>query len=179
MALTKHFKKILKNSTLSIVSDPSYPYCMVEYYTGFGDSRTCETYYVLKSVLLPVLEQTKSIKTLLSVAKDNRLLGSDGTRLTEIPPITTTDTKSESCVIADSVGVVDSVGDALFSLTNADFRTIQKALLSYYHWTDNHDFCFGDDEEKKQQSLENIDRLRNLFINAEGLGLNHELRFIV
>ena len=29
------------------------------------------------------------------------------------PPTTTTDTKSESCVIADSVGVVDSVGDAL------------------------------------------------------------------
>ena len=29
------------------------------------------------------------------------------------PPTTTTDTKSESCVIADSLGVVDSVGDAL------------------------------------------------------------------
>ena len=112
MALTKHFKKILKNSTLSIVSDSSYPYCMVEYHTGFGDTRKCETYYVLKSVLLPVLEQTKSVKTLLAVAIENRLLGSDDTRLTEIPPTTTTDTKSESCVIADSVGVVDSVGEA-------------------------------------------------------------------
>lgn len=30
-----------------------------------------------------------------------------------IPPVITTDTKSESCVIADSVGVVDSVGDSL------------------------------------------------------------------
>lgn len=70
-----------------------------------------------------------------------------------------------------SVGVADSVGEALFSLTHADFRTIQKALLSYYHWTNNHDFCFGvDDEKEKQQSLENIARLCNLFINAEGLG---------
>lgn len=109
MALTKHFKKILKNSTFSIVSDPSYPYCMVEYHTGFGDTRKCETYYVLKSVLLPLLEQTKSVKTLLSVAKDNRLLGSDDTRLTVTPPTTTTDTKS-AIAKGESVGVVDSVG---------------------------------------------------------------------
>lgn len=81
-----------------------------------------------------------------------------------IPHTVNTSDKSEL------VGVGSSDGEALFSLTNADFRTIQKALLSYYHWTDNHDFCFGDDEEKKQQSLENIARLRNLFINAEGLG---------
>lgn len=31
----------------------------------------------------------------------------------EIPPAVNTDTKSESCVIAHSVGVADSVGDAL------------------------------------------------------------------
>lgn len=32
----------------------------------------------------------------------------------QIPPTTTTDTKSESCVIAETVGAVDSEGDALF-----------------------------------------------------------------
>lgn len=34
--------------------------------------------------------------------------------ISKISPAVNTDTKSESCVIADSVGVVDSVGDALF-----------------------------------------------------------------
>lgn len=33
--------------------------------------------------------------------------------ISQISPAVNTDTKSESCVIADSVGVVDSVGDAL------------------------------------------------------------------
>lgn len=35
--------------------------------------------------------------------------------ISQISPAVNTDTKSESCVIADSVGVVDSVGDALFT----------------------------------------------------------------
>lgn len=33
--------------------------------------------------------------------------------ISQISPAVNTDTKSESCVIADSVGVVDSVGEAL------------------------------------------------------------------
>ena len=101
----------------------------------------------------------KEVKRILQLEKDSN-----------IPPTVNTDNKEVSMMGHEPVGVVESAGEALFSLINADFRTIQKALLSYYHWTDNHDFCFGDDEEKKQQSLENIDRLRNLFINAEGLG---------
>lgn len=88
-------------------------------------------------------------------------------KFSNIPP--SENTGNKTVATGEQVGVVDSVGDALFSLTHADFRTIQKALLCYHQWTDKQDFCFGvDDEDEKQQSLKNIARLRNLFINAEG-----------
>lgn len=53
----------------------------------------------------------KEVKRLLQIEKDSN-----------IPPTVNTDTKSESCVIADSVGVVDSVGDTLFA---SDFKFSQ------------------------------------------------------
>lgn len=51
------------------------------------------------------------------------------------PPTTTTDTKSESCVIADSVGVVDSVGDSLsvpvdWSFSDDEAENVFNLLMS-------------------------------------------------
>lgn len=110
--------------------------------------------------------------------------------LSLIPPSENTDTKSEIAK-GESVGVVDSVGDALslfvtqtdnfeplnnlvldvdgrkYSLTIADLRTIGNALQIYHNHNSETDWGWNDETNEKEIKLKHISDLRDQFRNIQ------------
>lgn len=105
------------------------------------------------------------------------------------PPTTTTDNKTVAT--GEQVGVVDSVGDALFpfvaqtdnfqpldnlvldvdgrkySLTIADLRTIGNALQIYHNHNSETDWGWDDETNEKEIKLKHISDLRDQFRNIQ------------
>lgn len=98
-----------KTKNFSAVTSGDSLYCCIA-----DDNKNILDYFFLPFFVLDDLKAL-SFTAIAKYVKDNR-------SSTPFPPAVNTGTKSESCVIADSVGVVDSVGDSL--LMSADVTPV-------------------------------------------------------